>query len=94
MCDLFQPVLDGVGDVGNHLNRLAQVIASTFGLNHLGVNFPRGEVVVFGEVDVKEPLVVAEVKVDLTAVVQDKHFPVLEGGHGARIAVEVRVDFD
>jgi hypothetical protein len=39
-----------------------------------------------------ETLVAAQVQVRLIAVVEHKHFSVLERGHGARI--DVQVDFD
>ena len=40
------------------------------------------------------PFVVAQVQVDLAAVVQDVHLPVLVGGEGAGVDVDVRVDLD
>src|SRR5207244_10285845 len=40
---------------------------------------------------VGEPLVVAEVEVGLSPVVKDEHLAVLEGVHGARVDVDVRV---
>ena len=43
----LDPILDRVGDVGNDLNRLAEVVAASFGFNDFGVDFARGQVVVF-----------------------------------------------
>ena len=40
------------------------------------------------------PFVVAQVQVDLAAVVEDVHLPVLVGGEGAGVDVDVRVDLD
>ena len=42
----FDPVLHGVGDVGNHLDRFPEVVAPAFGFDHLGVDFARRQVVV------------------------------------------------
>ena len=44
------------------------------------------------QVLVDEALVVAEVEVGLTAVVGDEDLAVLEGVHGARVDVDVRVE--
>ena len=44
-------------------------------------------------VRVREALVVAEVEIGLRAVVGDEDFAVLERAHGARIDVEVRIEF-
>ena len=46
-----------------------------------------------GEVAVEEALVVADVEVGLGAVLGDEDLTVLERVHGARIDVEVRVQF-
>ena len=58
------------------------------------VDLSRGEVVVLVEGDIEKPLVVTEIEISFAPVVQDKHLAVLERGHGAGIAVKVRVDLD
>jgi hypothetical protein len=60
--------------------------------NDLLVDAAGGEIIVARQGRVGEALVVPEVKVGFGAVVGDEDFAVLEGRHGARIDVEVRVE--
>ena len=86
--------LDLVGDVRDHLHRLAEVVAAALLLEHRLVDLARGEVVAALHARVDEALVVAEVEVGLRAVVGDEHLAVLHRGHRARIDVEVRIQLD
>ena len=85
-------VLDFVGDVRNHLHRLAEVVAAAFigqdGLVHLAACHVVGP----GEHAIGETLVVAEVKIGLRAVRQHVDFAVLKRVHRARIDVQVRIE--
>jgi hypothetical protein len=87
-------LLDLVGDVGNHLHRLAQVIATALFLEHALVDLAGGEVVGAAHARVDEALVVAEVQVGFGTVIGDEHFAVLKRRHGARIDVDVRIELD
>src|SRR5262249_58019128 len=78
------PRLDLVGDVGNDLDRVAEVIAAALLVEDALVDLPGGDVVRAAERQSGEPLVVAEVEVGLGAVVGDEHFAVLERAHRAR----------
>ncbi len=89
--DLAHGVLDLVGDVGDDLDGLAEVVAAAFLGDDLLVDAAGGEVVVARELGVGEALVVAEVEVGLGAVVGDEDLAVLEGRHGAGVDVEVGV---
>ncbi len=86
--------LDFVGDVRDDLDGLAQVVATAFFLQHALVDAARGEVVGFLHARFNETLVVAQVEIGFRAVVGHKDLAVLEGGHGARIHVDVRVELD
>ena len=88
----LDPTLDLVGDVGDDLHGLAQVVAAPFGGHHRLVDRAGGGVRVAGQVLVDESLVVAEIEVGLAAVVGDEHFAVLERVHRARVDVDVRVE--
>ena len=89
--ELVDALLDLVGDVGDDLDRLAQVVAPPLLGDHRRVDAAGGGVGVLVQVLVDEPLVVAEVEVGLPAVLGDEHLPVLEGVHRARVDVDVRV---
>ena len=85
--------LDFVGDVGDHLDGLAEIIAAALAGDDLLVDSAAGEIVGLRELGVGEALVVPEVEIGLGAIVGDEDFAVLEGTHGAGIDVEVGVEF-
>ena len=85
------PLLDLVGDVGDHLDGGAEVVAPALLAQHRGVDRAGGGVGVAVEGDVDETLVVPEVEVALAAVVGDEDLAVLERVHRAGVDVEVRV---
>ncbi len=94
--DAVQPgrdvLLDGVGDVRDHLHGGAEVVAAALAGDDLAVDAARGGVVVLPGVNAGEALVMAEVEVGLGAVVGDEHLAVLVGAHRPRIDVEVRIE--
>ena len=61
----MNPVLDGVGDVRDHLDCLAEVVTLPLPLNDVLVDLSCGDVVVLFEGDIEEALVVAQVQVSL-----------------------------
>ena len=82
---------DFVGDVRNHLHRLAQVIAAALFGDDRFVDAAGGPVVVARQMRGGEAFVVAEVEIGFRAIVGDEHFAVLIGRHGARIDVQVGI---
>ena len=83
--------LDFVGDVRNHLHRLAQIIAAALFGDDLFVEPARGPVVVARKFGVGKALVVAEVEIGFRAVVGHKNFAMLKRRHRARIDVQIRI---
>ena len=71
-------ILDFVGDVRNHLNCLAQVVAAALFLEHAFIDLAGGEVVGLAHARFNETLVVAQVQVGFGAVFGDKHLAVLK----------------
>ena len=92
VADLADSALDLVGDVRDHLDRLAEVVAAAFGGEHRLVDRTGGGVRRPRQVLVDEALVVTEVEVGLASVVGDEHLTVLVRVHRARIDVDVRVE--
>ena len=86
--------LDLVRDVGDDLDCLAEIVAAAFLLDDGPVDLPGRDVVVPGEVHIEEPLVVAEIQVDLRAVVEDEDLAVLVRIHRPRVDVQVGIDLD
>ena len=89
---LADVLLDLVRDVGNHLDRLSQVVAPPLLGDHGEVDLTRREVVPLPHPRAGEPLVVAEVEIGLRAVVGHEHLAVLEGAHRPRIDVDIGVE--
>ena len=90
--DFAHGVLDFIGDVGDDLDGLAEVVAAALFGDDLLVNAAGGQVVVAGEFGVGEALVVAEIEVGFRAVVGDEDLAVLERRHGAGVDVQVRIE--
>src|SRR5688572_4961208 len=85
---------DLVGDVGDDLDRRAQVVAAALARNHALVDAPGREVAVAPRRGADEALVMAEVEVGLGAVLGHEHLAVLERAHGARVHIDIRVELD
>ena len=90
--DFLHRRLDFVGDVRNHLHRLAEIVAAPLLGDDLLVEAPGGPVVVAGKFGVGEALVVAEVEIGLGAVVGDENLAVLKRRHRARIHVQIGIE--
>ncbi len=84
---------DLIGDVRNDLDSSPEIISAAFLLNYFRVNLTGGEIADFSQADIDETLIVAEVEVGLSAIVQHEYFSMLVGGHGAGIDVDVRIKF-
>ena len=83
---------DLVGDMGDDLDRLAEVVASTLFGDHRGVNRSRCGVRVAIQTLVDETLVVSEVEICFAPVVGDENFTVFTRIHGPRIHVDVGIE--
>ena len=85
-------VLDFVGDVRDDLHGLAEIFALALVVEHGLIDLAAGQVVEPRQLDVGEPLVMAEVEVGFRAVVEHINFAMLVRVHRARIHVEIRVE--
>ncbi len=90
--DQADALLDLVGDVGDDLDRRAQVVAAALAADDRVVDRAGRDVRRPRGVDVGEALVVAEVEVGLGAVLGDEDLAVLVGRHRARVDVDVGVE--
>src|SRR5512135_2135441 len=90
--DALDRRLDHVGDVGDHLDGLAEVLALALLADDGLVDLAGRPVVRLGRLGRSEALVVAEVEVGFGAVVGDIDLAVLEGAHRAGVDVEVRIE--
>ena len=85
-------LLDLVGDVGNDLDRAAQIVAPALLLDDAEIDAARREVVVLAHGHAEEAFVVAEIEVGLRPVVGHVDLAVLKGVHGAGVDVDVRIE--
>ena len=90
--DQLDAVLDLVGDVRDHLDGAAEVVAAALAPDHRVVDRAGRGVRGAARVDVREALVVPQVEVGLGAVLGHEHLAVLERAHRARVDVDVRIE--
>ena len=90
---LVEPVFDLVGDVGDHLYGASAEVAATFFVKDRPIDFSGGDVGVFGQAFIDEPLVMSQIQICFRAVIGDEDFSVLNGVHGAWVDVDVRIEF-
>ena len=83
-----------VGDVGDSLHCLTQVVASSLRSDHFRVDGTSGAVGCLREVLVYETLVVAQVQVGFAAVVRDEYLAVLVRVHSTWVDIDVRVELE
>ena len=93
-CAALDEFLDFVGDMGDDLHGLAQIVATAFLFQHGLVDTARGEVIGLAHARFDETLVVAQVQVGFGSVIRHEHFTVLEGRHGARVHVDIGIELD
>ena len=86
------PAFDLVGDVGNDLDGLSQVVTPAFGGQDCGVDRSRSGIGVAREVLIDEPFVVPQIEVCLSPIVGDKHLAVLERVHRPRVHIYVWIE--
>jgi hypothetical protein len=93
-CNLEDVILDDIRHMGDVLHRLAEIVPPPFLLPDHVENLAHGQVPLGLAGHAQKPLIVAEVHVHLSPVVEHKYLSVLIGIHGARIHIEVSVAFD
>ncbi|CCK08267.1 hypothetical protein BN128_2285 [Cronobacter sakazakii 696] len=84
---------DSVGDVRNNLNGRAQIVATALFAQNFRVDTACREVVAARHAGADKTLVVPQVQIGFSAVFSNEHFPVLDWTHGARIDVDIRIQF-
>lgn len=65
--------------MGYYLNRLSQVIASTLAFDYVLIDLASSDITLSGESYVKVTLVVAEIKINFSTVIENEDFPVPAG---------------
>ena len=86
-------VLDFVGDVGNDLNRLAQIVAAAFFFQNVGIDATGRDRVGGTGGNAGEPFVVPQIEVGFRTVIGHEHFAMFERRHRAGINVQIGIEF-
>src|SRR5690606_27701216 len=86
-------LLDGVGDMRNHLHRPAEIVAPALARDDVLIDAAGGDVVAARRGHAREPLVMTEIEVGFRPVVGDIDLAMLDRGHGSRIHVQIGVEF-
>ena len=87
-------LLDLIGDMRDHLDRPAQIVAAALFGDHGRVDSAGGDGRSAVQADIHKPLIVPKVEIGLSAVVGDKHLPVLIGIHGPGIDIDIRIELE
>src|SRR5712691_7904055 len=79
------------GNMGDHLDSPTQVLTSSFLANHCRIHLPGCDVVRLVGRFISKTLIVSQVKVSFSAIIGDKDFAMLIGGHCARVNIDIGV---
>src|ERR1700733_12144582 len=85
-------ILDRIGDVRDHLDGGAEIIAAPLLGENVLVDATGGDVVGLGGGTPREALIVTEVEIGLGAIVGYEHFAVLVWRHRSGIKIEIGVE--
>ena len=86
-------VLDFIRDMRDDLNRAPEILPFPLFVQHIPVDFPCRQIGEFIEVLIDESFVMAKVQIRFGSVLCDVHLSMLEGAHGPRVNIDVRVQF-
>ena len=84
-------VLNGIGDVGNHLHGTAQKVAATLAGDQALIDGAGRKVGIAGQVLINKALVMTQVQVGLVTILGNEDLTMLEGAHGTGVDVQIRV---
>ncbi|OQB55004.1 MAG: hypothetical protein BWX99_01664 [Deltaproteobacteria bacterium ADurb.Bin151] len=92
-CRVPDVVFDFVGNVGDDLNRFAQVVSMSFFGNDGIINLPCGQIVFLSHAGGAESFIMPQIEIGFRAVVGHENFAVLERAHGPRVNIDVGIQF-
>src|SRR5690606_41493243 len=85
--------LNFVGDMPDNLNGCAKEFTATFATNNIFVDTASSKVVFLGHTRTNESLVMTKIKIGFSAIFGNEYFTMLNWAHGARIDVDIRIEF-
>jgi hypothetical protein len=75
-CNSLYPILDCIRKVRHNLYSLPKIVATTLTFDHVLIYLASRDVILAGKCDVEIALIVAEVEVNFSTIVEDKDFSV------------------
>ena len=85
--------LDRISHVRNHLDGRPQIIAAAFLFDHIRIDPPGRDVIRSTRRNAGKAFIMAEIQIGFGTVIGDVHLAMLGRAHGARIDVEIGVQF-
>ena len=79
--------------MGNDLDSAAQVVTTAFFLDNILVDPAGSKIIAPGHAGTHEALIMSQVQVGFRSILRDINLTVLERAHGARVDVDIRVQF-
>jgi hypothetical protein len=62
-------------------------------LNNMTINLARGNIIILPQSNIQIPLIIPQIEIGFSTVVEDVDFAVLGRSHGPGVDVHVRIDF-
>ena len=90
----FDKGLNLIGDMRNHLHRLAQIFSAALLADHAFIDLAGGEIIGFAHLGRDEALVVSQIQIGLGAIFSNENLAMLERAHRARIDVDIRIQLE
>ena len=87
----FDEIFDLIGDMRDHLNGLAQIVAAALFLEHIGIDAARGDGIGVARGNARKPFVMSKIEIGFRAIVGDENLTMFKRAHRARIDVEIGV---
>ncbi len=88
-----ETALQLIGDVGDHLHGAAAVVSPALLGEYRPVNLAGSDITLLVQALVDETLVMSQIQIRLRSVIRHKYFSVLDGVHGTRVDIDIRVKF-
>ena len=88
---LFHKGLYLIGNVGNHLNGLTQILTTALFANHRLINLAGGEVIALAHLGADKAFVMTQIEIGLSTVFGHEYFSVLKRTHCSRINVDIGI---
>ena len=89
--DPVDKLLDLVGDMGNHLHRMAQIFPLPFLFDDVLVYLSGGQIGETVQILVDKTLIMSEIQVRFRPVLRHEYFSMLQWAHGSRVHVDIGI---